>query len=98
MRFSTDASPHFSALAPRSIVPLAKQKLAAEIANGVVFAHNDLLSGKRRGHTTDGAHDFTGDALIAPFTRVLEWFSSMFGLFSFMFTFFIFSSMISPLS
>ncbi|CBJ26798.1 choline/ethanolamine kinase [Ectocarpus siliculosus] len=58
--------------------PLAK-KLAAEIANGVVFAHNDLLSGKRRGHTTDGAHDFTGDALIAPFTRALEWFSSTLG-------------------
>lgn len=59
MRLCTGASPHFSSLTPRSIVPLTKQKLAAEIANGVVFAHNDLLSGERRTHAIDGAHALT---------------------------------------
>lgn len=49
------ANPHHNAAAHvcthavdyLSIHLLAEQKLAAEIADGIVFAHNDLLSGKR---------------------------------------------------
>lgn len=72
MRLCTDDSPRFSALTPCSIVSLTKQKLAAEIANGVVFAHNDLLSGKRRRHTIDDTLDFTSDELIASSMRALK--------------------------